>query len=48
MKAWTNITHLSRRALALLAVSVVTASAATLAAAAPSPAQHFALIPLGG
>ena len=48
MKAWTNITHLSRRALALLAVSVVTASVATLAAAAPSPAQHFALMPLGG
>jgi len=48
MKAWTNITHLSRRALALLAVGVVTASAATLAAAAPIPAQHFPLMPLGG
>ena len=48
MKAWTSITHLSRRALAVLAASVVTASAATLAAAAPSPAQHFPLMPLGG
>ena len=48
MKAWENITHLSRRALALLAVGVVTASAATLAAAAPIPAEHFPLMPLGG
>ena len=48
MKAWTNITDLSRRALALLTVGVVTASAATLAAAAPLPAQHFPLMPLGG
>lgn len=48
MKAWENITDLSRRALALLAVGVVTASAATLAAAAPIPAEHFPLMPLGG
>ena len=48
MMAWTNITHLSRRALALLAVGVVTASAATFAAAAPIPAEHFPLMPLGG
>jgi hypothetical protein len=45
--AWTNLTGLSRRALALLAVGVVTASAATLAAAAPVPARHFPLTPLG-
>jgi hypothetical protein len=48
MKAWMNFTGLRRRALAVLAVGVVTASAATLAAAAPSPAQHFSLVPLGG
>jgi hypothetical protein len=46
MKAW--IAGLSRRAITLLAVGVVTASAATLAAAAPIPAQHFSLLPLGG
>ena len=46
MKAW--IADLPRRALALLAVGVLTAAAATLAAAAPIPARHFALMPLGG
>jgi hypothetical protein len=47
VKAWTNTTGLSRRALVLLAVVVVTASAATLAGAALLPAQHFPLAPLG-
>ena len=38
----------ARRALALLAAGVVVASFATWAAAAPFPAQHFALVPVGG
>jgi hypothetical protein len=46
MKAWTNVTGLRRRAFAVLAVGVVAASSATPAAAVPSPAQHFALVPL--
>jgi hypothetical protein len=46
MKAWTNVTGLRRRAFAVLAVGVVAASSATPAAAAPSPAQHFAHVPL--
>ena len=37
----------TRRALALLAAGAVFASFATLAAAAPSPAQHFSLVPVG-
>jgi len=47
MNAWTNFTGLRRRALAVLAVGVVTASSATLAAAAPWQAQHFPLAALG-
>jgi hypothetical protein len=47
MKAWTSITHQSGRALALLAVAAVTASAATSAVAAPIPAQHFPFVPMG-
>ena len=46
MKAWTNTARLRRRALAVLAVGVVAASSTTLAADVPSPAQHFALVPL--
>ena len=46
MKAWPKVTGLRRRAFAVLAVGVVAASCATLAAAVPSPAQHFALAPL--
>jgi hypothetical protein len=46
MKASTSVTGLRRRALALLAVGVVAASSATLAAAVPSPAQNFPLVPL--
>jgi hypothetical protein len=37
-----------RRALAVLAAAVVTASFATLAAAESLPAQHFSLMPVGG
>jgi hypothetical protein len=48
MKARTGITHRSRRALALLAAGVVAAAASTLAVAAPIPAEHFPLAPLGG
>ena len=48
MNAWPRNTDLCRRALALLAVGVVTASIATLAAASPIPAEHFPLMPLGG
>jgi len=48
MKAWTRIIGSSRRALAVLAAGVVTASFAALAAAAPFPAQHFSLMPVGG
>jgi hypothetical protein len=43
MNAWTR-----NAALALLVSVAVAASFATLAAAAPSPAQHFSLVPLGG
>lgn len=46
MKAW--IADLPRRALAVLAVGVATAPAATLSAAAPIPAEHVPLVPLGG
>ena len=42
MSAWTR-----SAAIAVLALVMVT-SFATLAAAAPSPAQHFALVPLSG
>jgi len=48
MRFQTRGTDSSRRALTLLAVGVVTAAAATFAAAAPSPARHFPLMPLGG
>jgi hypothetical protein len=48
MKASTRSTGPSRRALAVLVAGVVVASAATLASAAPLPAQHFPLVPLGG
>jgi hypothetical protein len=48
MKPWTRIMGASRRALAVLAAGVVTASFATLAAAASFPAQHFSLMPVGG
>jgi hypothetical protein len=47
MRSWTHITRLSPRVLAALATGVVTASFATFAAAAPLPAQHFSLMPLG-
>lgn len=43
MKAW----YMSRPTLAALASVVVMAAAATLAAAAPLPAQHFPLVPIG-
>ena len=46
MKASTNTARLRRRALAVLAVGVVAPSSTTLAAPVPSPAQHFALVPL--
>ena len=48
MKAWTHFTGSWRRALAVLAGGVVIAFFATVAAAAPFPAQHFELTPLGG
>lgn len=49
MKTWSRITDPSRRAVAALAaIVVVIASSATLAAAAPLPAQHFPLMPVGG
>ena len=48
MKAWKRIMGPSRRALAVLAAGVVTASFATLAAAASVPAQHFTLAPVNG
>ena len=43
MKAW-----IRTAALAVLGAVLVAASFATLAAAVPSPAQHFPLIPVGG
>jgi hypothetical protein len=48
MKVWTHSMGASRRALAVLAAGVVTASCATLAAGASLPAQHFSLTPVGG
>ena len=48
MEAWTHFTGSWRRALAVLVVGVVAASFAAIAAAEPFPAQHFALMPLGG
>lgn len=48
MNARTHITGASRRILAVLTAGVVAASFATLAAAAPLPAQHFSLDPVGG
>jgi hypothetical protein len=48
MRPRTRNIRASRRVLAVLAAGVVTASFATLAAAAPFPAQHFSLVPVGG
>lgn len=42
------IVNLSKRALALLAVGVGSAAAASLVVAAPIPAEHVPLVPLGG
>jgi hypothetical protein len=48
MKAWTCITGPPWRALVVLVAGVVAASFATLTAAAPLPAKHFSLMPIGG
>jgi hypothetical protein len=47
MKAWKRTTNPSPRAFTVLAASVAAAAFATLAAGAPSPAQHFSLAPVG-
>ena len=48
MKTWKRVMRPPRRALAVLAAGVVTASFTTFATAAPFPAQHFSLMPVGG
>ena len=44
---WIRMRLAPRRALVALAAGLVTAWFATLAGAAPSPAQHFPLVPVG-